>query len=242
MDLVRGASTRFTTNHSMNQSPVWSPDGKRVAYAADRGGTYNLYVKDVDGAASEELLVRSDAAKFTQDWSLDGRYLLYTSVTSNHSFDLWILPMVGEHKPFLFLETHSAAVTARFSPDGHWVMYSSNQSGNYEVYVQGFPTPEEKYQISKSGGMPRWRSDGKEIYYVMGNALMAADVIKADRTFVAGVPHLLFQATFAEPYNVSRDGQRFLIDGMPSSSEAPTIPITVVLNWTAILNEYIPSR
>ncbi len=223
----------------MNVQPVWSPDGKRLAYASDRGGTYNIYVTDAEGTGKEELLFRSDFSKFAQDWSSDGQSLLYASFTPNRTFDLWVLPMVGDRKPFLFLQTHSAQVTAHFSPNGHWIIYSSNESGSYGVYVQSFPTPGERYEISNTGGMPRWSPDGKEIFYLRGSALMAVDVIRADKTFVVGVPRVLFLATTsASSYDVSRDGQRFLIDGMiPNSSGLKAIPITVVLNWPTLLTK-----
>jgi Tol biopolymer transport system component len=148
--------------------------------------------------------------------------------------------MVGEHKPFLFLQTHSNGISARFSPDGHWVVYSLHESESIGLYVQSFPTPGEIYQVSKDRAYAvRWRADGKEIFFIQGNSLMAADVIRADKTFASGIPRRLFLATFqaSTAYDVSRDGQKFLINATPSSSGPPVIPITVVLNWPTLLKK-----
>jgi Tol biopolymer transport system component len=243
MDLVHGATTPFTSSLSLNTMALWSPDGKIVTFASDRGGTSNLYRKQFEGSADEELLLKTDHSKVPEDWSSDARYLLYGDRTPTRSSDIWVLPMDGEHKPFVFLQRRSSDPVARFSPDTHWVLYQSNESGREEVYVRSFPTPGERFQISNGGGvMPKWRSDGKEIFYINGNGLMAVDVMRAERnkTFTAGPPRLLFQATFSTtpyPYDVSRDGQRFIINGIPNSTGVASIPITVVLNWPALANK-----
>ena len=244
MDLVHGTTTQFTTNSSRNTAPLWSPDGKRVAFASDRGGRQNLYIKDVDGGSNEELLLKSEHRKVTTDWSNDRRFLLYTDSTPSQDLDLWVLPMEGDSTPFVYLQTPFQEEGARVSPNGHAVAYSSNESGKDEIYVQDFPTPGGKVKVSNGGGRwPRWRGDGKEIFYTNSNAMMAVDLFRAQpgRGFEAGAPHLLFEATFPasdfSPYDVSRDGQRFIVAGFPRASSLPPIPITVVLNWTAALKK-----
>jgi eukaryotic-like serine/threonine-protein kinase len=244
MDLVHGTSTQFTTNSSRNTAPVWSPDGRRVAFVSDRGGRQNLYVKDVDGDHDEALLLKSEHQKVPTDWSNDRRFVMYTDSPPNQDLDLWVLPMEGEPTPYVFLQTPFREEGARLSPNGHWVAYSSNESGKDEIYVQSFPTPGAKVRISNGGGRwPRWRADGKEIFYTNGNSIVAADVIRAlpGRGLEAGASHLLFEATLPSatfcPYDVSRDGQRFIVAGFPQATSLPTIPITVVLNWTAALKK-----
>jgi dipeptidyl aminopeptidase/acylaminoacyl peptidase len=182
--------------------------------------------------------------KMSTDWSADGRFLTYTDTTPSQDSDLWVLPMGGDQKPVVFLQTQFREAAARVSPDSHWIAYHSNESGRDEVYVQTFPAPGGTVKISTGGGtFPKWRADGKEIFYTNSNSLMAAEVIRAQsgKPFEAGPPRLLFQATFLNsnnaPYDVSRDGQRFIISGFAQVTPLPSIPITVVLNWPALFQK-----
>ena len=237
-------STRFTFDPSANRSPVWSPDGSQIAFDSTRKGRRDLYVKPSNGAGNEQLLVESEEDKFATDWSRDGRFLLYGSGSPQTSFDIWVVPMEGEHKPFVFLKTNFDERQAMFSPDGHWVAFVSNQSGRYEIYVQPFSagspgTVGGQWQVSTTGGMyPRWRSDGRELYYIAPDGkLMAAPVTFSGTSFRPGTPVALFQTRIygggtdmnvGHQYDVSSDG-RFLINTV---LEDATSPITLLQNWS----------
>jgi serine/threonine protein kinase len=244
--LIDGAhTTRFTFDPGLDRDPVWSPDGARIAFDSRRGNHYDLYVKSSNGAGSEERLLESDQDKGAYDWSRDGRFLVYGSVDPQTSYDLWVLPMEGDRKPFVFLKTNFQERRAQFSPDGHWVAYVSNESGRYEIYVRPFsgtatnPAAGGEYPVSTSGGIdPRWRPDGKELYYISPDGkLMASTVTINNGAFQPGTPVALFQTRIvsggsgltqgAWEYAVSADG-RFLVNTL---LEAANSPITLLQNW-----------
>ena len=208
------------------------------------GRVYNLYLKNSGGTGADELLLKSDHNKRVQDWSADGRFILYRDVDPNTKDDLWVLPLDGDRKPIPFLQTPFREVRGRFSPDGHWIAYNSDESGRDEVYVQSFPPSAGKWQISTSGGeQPMWGRDGKELFYVNANrsALMAVDVSHsaAGVPFKAGMPRELFRAQFANnslSYDISRDGRRFITNARLTETTNVS-PINVLLNWTAALNK-----
>jgi Tol biopolymer transport system component len=238
MELARGTTSRLTFDPASESDAVWSPDGGRIVFSSTREGLPNLYQKLSSGAGSEELLLKSDEAKFATDWSPDGRYVLYHF--SRQSLDLWVLPLFGERRPEPFLRTDFQEMSGRFSPDGRFVAYVSNESGRFEVYVQSFPASGGKWQVSNGGGAaPRWRRDGRELFYLSADRkLMSVEVGGSADTFEAGVPKPLFETrvdsiTGAPLYDVSADGQRFLIN-VPVEENAPA-SVTVVLNWTADL-------
>ena len=184
-------------------------------------------------------------------WSPEGRYVIYEEADSKTGNDLWILPMSSDKKPSEYLRTPFNERQARFSPDGRWVAYSSNESGRAEVYVQSFPQPGSKWQISTDGGsQPRWRADGKELFYLSPTAddqFIAVDILTkpSDTVFKAGVPKKLFVSnviTGAAPggapnqrnsYDVTKDGQRFLLNAIGDVAPTGRSSITVVLNWAA---------
>ncbi|HEX8294012.1 MAG TPA: protein kinase [Pyrinomonadaceae bacterium] len=239
IELARGTTSRLTFDPAGDSDAVWSPDGGRIVFSSMREGLPNLYQKLSSGAGGEELLLKSDEAKFAIDWSPDGRYVLYQAV-SRQSLDLWVLPLFGERRPEPFLRTDFQEVSGRFSPDGRFVAYVSNESGRFEVYVQSFPASGGKWQVSNGGGAaPRWRRDGRELFYLSADRkLMAVEVGGSADTFEAGVPAALFETrvasiTGAPLYDVSADGRRFLVN-VPVEENAPA-PVTVVLNWTADL-------
>jgi eukaryotic-like serine/threonine-protein kinase len=247
LDLIRGVSTRFTFDISPDSAPVWSPDGRRVAFAAFRGGN-GIYQKATNGSGSEQELVRATGDQFPDDWSRDGRFLLYTHVDPRTHADLWVLPLAGDGTPSgtatPFANTEFSEEQGRFSPDARWVAYASDESGRSEIYIQPFPAPPNggsKMPISRDGGSePRWRRDGKELFYFSPDGkLMAADVTEGT-TFKASVPRILFQVPVAQiahnavstqvfGWDVAPDGKRFLIDTATTSTE----PVTVVLHWTS---------
>jgi len=149
-----------------------------VVFQFNRKGVFNLYSKLSSGAGADELLVESDQPKAPSDWSPDGRFLLFRSIDPETSFDLWVLPVSGDKKPFPFLKTPFEERNGQFSPDGKWIAYQSNESGRFEIYAQPFPGPGRKFQISGNGGaQPRWNKNGKEIFYVsLDGKMMAASV------------------------------------------------------------------
>ena len=238
IDIARGTPTQFTFDPAEDFIPVWSPDGSRIVFVSDREGNGNLYQKSASGAGNEELLLKTNERKWAGDWSRDGRFLIYTALGPN-THDLWILPMTGDKKPFPFLQSTSSEDHGRFSPDGHFIAYSSDESGRYEVYVQTFPVSGGKWLISRDGGaQPHWRADGKEIFFIAPDRkMMAADVKLEGLTFEGSVPKALFQTqliSYPNPrnsYEVSADGQRFVI--ITPLQENTSTPITVVANWNA---------
>jgi Tol biopolymer transport system component/predicted Ser/Thr protein kinase len=233
-DLARGTTSRFTSDPAEDLNPVWSPDGSRIMFTSDRRGHRDIYQKTVGGAGEEELFFESPQFKSVDDWSLDGRYVVYD--TGSGESDLWVLPLFGERKPFPFLQTNFDERQAQISPNGRWIAYSSNEIGRPEVYVQSFPKPGSKVPISTNGGTePRWRRDGKELFFLAGPKLMAVEV-KADAlTFEVGVPEVLFETALfgttnqRNRYVVSPDGRRFLIN-VPREG-AISSPINIVVNW-----------
>jgi Tol biopolymer transport system component len=217
-DLKPGSGARFTLDSAMEDNAVWSPDERRIVFASGRGGDVrNLYVKNVDGWGTEELLLCSNASKYPTDWSRDGRFLLYTEIGTLS--DLWVLPMTGARTPERFLTTRFSENRARFSRDGKWVAYTSNEAGAEEVFVQSFPYGKGKWRVSWRGGVePHWRADGRELFYIRTGEVWAVDV-EHTRTgeLTFGYPHKLFDApglvtaNLATRLNVSPDGQRFLL-------------------------------
>ncbi len=240
MEFGRGTLSRFTFDPAMEHLPVWSPDGSRVAYDSHREGAGDIYQKMASGAGGEELLLKWPEGAGLSDWSRDGKFLAYQSLNSKTHYDIWILPLSGDRKPVPFLQSEFNERSGQFSPDGRWMAYVSDESGRVEVYVQSFPPGGGKWQISTNGGAePQWRRDGKELFYLApDNKLMAVD-IQSGKGFEAGVPKSLLEvrvggvAALRNHYTVSADGRRFLINAAPE--DAPSSPITVVLNWTAAL-------
>ena len=178
IDAARGFPTRFTFDAANDVRPVWSADGNRLVFQSNRKGAFNLYWKLSSGAGADELLLESDQNKAPTDSSSDGRFLLFRTLDPQTGYDLWVLPLSGDKKPVPFLKTPFEERDGQFSPDGKWVAYQSNESGRSEIYVQPFPGPGRKLQISSSGGaQPRWNKNSKEIFYVsLDSKMMAAPV------------------------------------------------------------------
>jgi serine/threonine protein kinase len=243
-EFLRGTSARFTFDPALDWMAVWSPDGSRIIFSSDRDGPSNLYQKVSNGAGNEEALLKSNEAKFSYDWSQDGRFLLYA--VAGQKFGIWALPLTGDdHKPMPYLQTD--AFQARFSPDSRWIAYTSEESGKKEIYVQPFPVASGgRWMVSKGGGdQPRWRRDGKELFYISADSkLMSVEIAAAPGTFQAGIPKALFAAPIwgggggnaLTRYDVTADGKKFLINSLPTeTAAAPSSPITVVLNWQQTL-------
>ncbi len=254
VDFSAGTHTRFTHGRGNETRPIWSPDGSRILFASSREGVYNLCQKPAGDATEEDLLLKSSENKFPTSWSNDSRFILYTAFDPNTQADLWVLPLGNNRNPAPFLHTEFNETDGRFSPDMRWIAYQSDESGGYEIYVRGFlPTSGEhaaetgdKWLISVGGGMgPRWRGDGKELYYFAPDGKVMAVEVIADREFRAGTPKPLFQAppdisllstpTALCSWDVAEDGNRFLLP--TPVAESSSTPFTVIANWTSLLKK-----
>jgi serine/threonine protein kinase len=235
--------SRFTFDPANEASPVWSPDGSQIAFNSSRSGWIDIYVKASNGAGTEELLYKSNDAKGPHDWSPDGRYILFGDLDPKTFVDLWILPLFGDQKPYVFLQTPFSELQGRFSPSGRWIAYSSNESGITQIYVRPFQASGGQRMVSTNGGeQPKWRADGKELFYVSADRkLTAVDVNEVGGTITFSSPKPLFEiravvgAPGADLYAPTRDGQRFVV--ITPIEESSASPLTVVLNWTAGLKK-----
>ena len=237
-DISRDVPLRLTFDPEFDASPIWSPDGSRVVWRSNRKGRYDLYQKVSSGAGNDEVLLESEENKDATSWSSDGQFIAYTNaaIKSNTQNDIWILPMSGERKSIPFLQTGANETSAQFSPDGHWIAYVSDESGTNQVYIAPFPNPVGKWQVSRSGGSePRWRGDGKEIFFLSPeNKLTAATVNASGSNLQIGNAETLFEIHPANPpgyhYDVTKNGKRFLVD---SNRESNVQPLALVINWPA---------
>jgi serine/threonine protein kinase len=253
-DLARLADQRFTGDGSVNIAPFWSPQADRIAFVSNRDGGLNLIQKAVRGTGEgEKLLPAGHAPQITQ-WSKDGRFIIFDERDTKTKFDLWVLPMNGgaERKPVPFLQSQFNEFMGQLSPDGHWMVYTSDESGEREVHVRSFPDGELEKRISIAGGeQPRWRGDGRELFFVGGDGkMMAVPVVKAvagpQPAFEVEAPRPLFESHLAQAafqdlggvfeYDVTADGKRFLLNTVAGGS-ASTLRLNVVLNWDAGLKK-----
>jgi len=238
-EVARGLRTRFTFHSNQETHPVWSPDGERLAYRGTNKGIPDIYVKSLAGAGQESPLLESMLAKYPSSWSSDGRFLAYESRGTQTATDIWTLPLGEKVEPKLYLATQFREGQPHFSPDGRWMAYVSDESGRNEVYVAPFPGPGRKWQISTSGGVePRWRRDGREIFYIAtsNNDVTAVEVNSRGDTFEVGAAKTLFQPLplrRGNVYDVTGDGQRFLVNLL--LQEQTSEPMTLVINWPAAL-------
>ncbi|HEV8608686.1 MAG TPA: protein kinase [Thermoanaerobaculia bacterium] len=238
-DVARRIRTRLTFAAADDFSSVWSPDGTRVAFSSVRSGAGDLYAKVASGTGADELLSSSKVFKVPNSWSPDGRYLAYFQGAPGSKADLWLLS-ISDRKASPLLQTEFDEVAAAFSPDGRWLAYASNESGRNEIYVQPFPGPGGKWQVSTAGGLhPRWRRDGKELFYITSDGKVMAVEVRAGAAFESGTPQALFATSLKNApgppsYDASADGQRFLLNRPIGEESSP--PITLVQNWTAFLN------
>ncbi len=236
-DLSRNLRTRFTFAPSVEIGPVWSPDGETIAYSANPKGLMDLYQKRSAGAGKEEPLYENDQGKVALDWSGDGKYVLFASTDSTNQTDLWVLPLAKKGEPILFLKSEFNEWDGRFSPDSRWIAYTSDESGRDQIYIRSFPDKGSKWQVSISGGeSPRWRRDGKELYYVSSeNMMMSARITASGSDLEIDQSRPLFPVPLlvqvgGKNYDVTADGNRFLLN-VPVETQNQT-PLTIVTNWT----------
>jgi Tol biopolymer transport system component len=245
-DLSRETPTRLTFDGETNGAPLWTPDGKRIAFQSNREGPVNLFWQLADGSGAIERLTTSEYLQAPSSWSPDGQLLAFVELNPTTGLDIWVLRL-SDRKAQPFLRTPFNEATPRFSPDGRWLAYTSNESGRYEIYVQPYPGPGGKWQISTGGGTePVWNPNGRELFYRSSEKMMAVD-IATQAGFTAGNPRMLFegpyQATSATSpnYDVSPDGQRFLMLKPVEQAERAPTQINVVLNWFEELKQKVPT-
>ena len=240
-DLGQPVRRRFTFGQTPDNGPVWSPSGRLIVFSSRNPGPHlSLYVKSSGGAGQEQLLLQTQGDVFAEDWSRDGRFLLYSQIdpTVKPGASLWVLPMQGDRKPYPLFRDLADDKYPHFSPNGRWVAYRSNESGRNQIYVIPFQGSGGKWQVSSAGGeRPVWRADGRELYYISPDGeLMAVAVREGGSTFEFNAPRRLFQASilggYGERYGVSPNGRRFLV--LVQKEEGP-VPLTLVMNWSADL-------
>jgi eukaryotic-like serine/threonine-protein kinase len=245
-DLSRNTLSRLTFDGSQNYNPVWTPDGKRVAFESNISGTPNIFWQLADGSGGFERLTTSPYIHAPVSWTPDGQLLAFEEINTTAGQNIWILRM-NDRKALPFHRTGTNENEPRFSPDGRWLAYISDETGRVEVYVQPYPGPGGKWQISTEGGTePVWNPNGRELFYRNGDKMMAVD-ISTQPGFAASTPHMLFQGRYEQPpvplhnFDVSPDGQRFLMLKAVEEEQAAPTQINVVLNWFEELKRRVPT-
>jgi Tol biopolymer transport system component len=243
-DFARGVLTKMSLD-GLSHAPVWSPDGKRIGFRSWKLGGMTMWSVPADRSGPDEQLLDQKGMQSVVSWSPDGNYIAYVDAFPGTGMDALVLPLKGERKPLPIAQTKFVEGSPKFSPDGRWLAYCSNESGRAEVFVQPFPGPGPKIQVSTEGGTdPLWRRTGGELYYRSGDKMMIVEV-RTQPTFTAGRPKLLWEGHYSHGmssscgapgvtsfnYDVTPDGQRFLMVKDAHQDIAST-KIEVVLNWT----------
>jgi Tol biopolymer transport system component len=251
-DFARGMLTRVTSE-ARNARAVWTPDGTRVTYGSSTAGNENIFWKPADGSGPGERLTTSNHLQFAASWSPDGQTLAF--VEQAESSDIWALPVGGDRKPRLLIQTRFNEAYPEFSPDGRWLAYTSNESGRIEVYVQPYPGPGPRQQVSTDGGAgPAWSRDGRELFFMTtqttgGQAThtkMMSVAVELRPTFTAGVPRLIFEGKYGasagiRSYDVTADGRRFLMVQQKERPAVSAAEMILVLNWAEELKARVPT-
>jgi eukaryotic-like serine/threonine-protein kinase len=235
-----GVATRLTSHPAIDGGAVWSPDGKEIAFTSVRQGGNDLYRMGSGGGGEETPLMVSGRLKYPCDWSPDGRFLLFRAVDAQSNPELWVVPTRGEEQPAPFIKASYGVTNGQFSPDGRYVAYASNETGRWEIYVAPFPGPGGNWRVSSAGGSePKWRRDGRELFYIAPDGTLTAVAVREGASFGADAPRPLFPIRRREPvssldlssYDVAPDGQRFLVNTDTGATTSP--PLTIVLDWPA---------
>jgi Tol biopolymer transport system component len=246
-DVARDNLTPLTYEGSVNLMGAWTPDEKRIAFLSNKEGPVNLFWQLADGSGGLQRLTTTEYTQAPSSWSPDGQLLAFYERNPTTGWDIWVLRM-SDHKALPFLNTSANEGAPQFSPDGRWLAYVSDASGRFEMYVQPYPGPGGKRQITTEGGTePMWNPKGRELFYRSGNKMMAVD-IETQPSFAASKPHILFEGPYLPApamlpnYDVSPDGQRFLMLKPAESAQGVPTQINVVLNWSEELKRLVPAR
>jgi|WetSurMetagenome_2_1015567.scaffolds.fasta_scaffold01676_4 eukaryotic-like serine/threonine-protein kinase len=238
-DLARGATSRLTFDAVDSRCPVWSPDGRHIVFDANRAGSPSLKEKDASGTGPAREIWSCGDALIANDWSRDGRFIAVDRLTKNDSWDIWAVPTDGTGKPFAVITGQFTEILPVFSPEARYIAYMSNETGRFEIYVQQFPGPGGKWQVSANGGRePHWSADGKTIYFQSLDSKIMSVSVDAGATFAAQVPEPLFSAPILpgqrrNSFLVTKDGQRFLI--LAPVGRESLAPMVLILHWPSAL-------
>jgi dipeptidyl aminopeptidase/acylaminoacyl peptidase len=236
LDLLSGVASRFTVDPADESDPVWSPDGKQLAFHSTRKGKRDLYIKAV-GGTSEDLVLDSDEQKMPEHWLSDGRLAFRTGLGPGST--IHVLSLTGERKRTKLFETPFVKDEVHVSPDASWVAFNADDSGQHEVYVASFPDFTNLKQVSNAGGgQAFWRKDGRELFYLSLDGKLMAVEISTTNGLQTGMPKVLFQTRVQvnlqiDQYGPTADGQKFLLVEPTETSGPRSAPLTVVLDWTA---------
>jgi Tol biopolymer transport system component len=248
IDLSRNASTRLTTNPGADDMPLWSPDGHQITFRAQRRGKWGVYRLPFPQSGEEAMVVTDQPSTLSPlGWSPDSQFLLFSAgaqFNPSSQKRLWLVPRSGDRQPFAYSQSTFNEVQGQISPDGRWAAYVSDASGRTEVYVRPFPRGDGQWQISVDGGIePVWRGDGRELFFIAANQTLMAVTVDGGPMPEFAAPTRLFDTSMASgfvntsytrnQYAVTTDGQRFLVNEHPEGGATP--PVTIVLNWPAIL-------
>lgn len=231
----------MTSDAGSDRAPLWSADGKSIIFGSDRSGTWDLYIRPIGAEKPETLIASPPDGAFPSDLTADGQFVIYHNPSANRGWDLWLFPTADRSKPNPVVQTEFNEVYGTVSPDGRWLAYTSDETGSMQVYVRAFPAAGQKAQVSVRGGYePKWAAKGNELYFISPGRKLMSVKLQAGASFRVAVPEELFElplpepvAAFANSYEVTADGRRFLVNTLIPDS--PSSPISVVLNWTISL-------